>query len=68
MSSLTYEMIASKLLNEKYLLTALELHAELCESGREVPILREFFSNPANFESSSVKPEPFTPMREFLCL
>lgn len=58
--------MAAKLLNEKLLLTALELHAELCEAGKELPILREFFSNPNNFESSSIKPEPYTPMRMYL--
>ncbi|XP_072747447.1 RAB11-binding protein RELCH homolog isoform X2 [Anoplolepis gracilipes] len=59
--SVSYEEMATKLLNEKLLLTALELHAELCEAGKELPILREFFSNPNNFENS-IKPEPYTPM------
>lgn len=60
--SISYEDMATKLLNEKLLLTALELHAELCEAGKELPILKEFFSNPNNFENSNIKPEPFTPM------
>ncbi|XP_011138092.2 lisH domain and HEAT repeat-containing protein KIAA1468 homolog [Harpegnathos saltator] len=60
--SISYEDIATKLLDEKLLLTALELHAELCEVGKELPILREFFSNPSNFENSSIKPEPYTSM------
>ncbi|XP_011695145.1 PREDICTED: lisH domain and HEAT repeat-containing protein KIAA1468 homolog isoform X2 [Wasmannia auropunctata] len=60
--TISYEEMAAKLLNEKLLLTALELHAELCEAGKELPILREFFSNPNNFESSNIKPEPYTPM------
>ncbi|EFN67746.1 LisH domain and HEAT repeat-containing protein KIAA1468 [Camponotus floridanus] len=60
--SISYEEMATKLLNEKLLLTALELHAELCEAGKELPILKEFFSNPNNFENSNIKPEPFTPM------
>lgn len=60
--TISYEEIATKLLNEKLLLTALELHAELCEAGKELPILREFFSNPNHFESQSIKPEPYTPM------
>ncbi|XP_070166057.1 RAB11-binding protein RELCH homolog [Polyergus mexicanus] len=60
--SISYEEMAAKLLNEKLLLTALELHAELCEAGKELPILREFFSNPNNFENSNIKPEPYTPM------
>lgn len=61
-TSISYEEMAIKLLNEKLFLTALELHAELCEVGRELPILRDFFSNPNNFENSSIKPEPYTPM------
>ncbi|EZA59311.1 hypothetical protein X777_15955 [Ooceraea biroi] len=61
--SISYEEMATKLLNEKLFLTALELHAELCEAGNELPILREFFSNPNNFENSNIKPEPYTPMR-----
>lgn len=64
--SISYEEMATKLLNEKLLLTALELHAELCEAGKELPILKEFFSNPNNFENSNIKPEPFTPMRMYL--
>lgn len=66
--SISYEEMAAKLLNEKLLLTALELHAELCEAGKELPILREFFSNPNNFENSNIKPEPYTPMRMYLGL
>lgn len=68
---ITYDEIASKLLGEKFLLTALELHAELCETDRELPILRDFFSNPNNFESLNIKPEPYAPMRmyyTFYCL
>lgn len=65
-TSISYEEMATKLLNEKLLLTALELHAELCEAGKELPILREFFSNTNNFESSNIKPEPYTPMRMYI--
>ncbi|XP_058801173.1 RAB11-binding protein RELCH homolog [Phymastichus coffea] len=54
----SYEEIAQKLLNERLLLTALELHAELCEADRELPMLRDFFSNPNNFECLNMKPEP----------
>ena len=61
--TISYEEIATKLLNEKLLLTALELHAELCEAGKELPILKEFFSNPNHFENQSIKPEPYSPMR-----
>lgn len=50
---LNYGDIAKKLLNDRLLLTALELHYELIEAGKELPGLREFFSNPSNFEHSS---------------
>jgi len=43
--------VASLLLSDGLLLTALELHTELLEAGREVAILQEFFSTPANFVS-----------------
>ena len=36
-----------------FYLTALELHTEIVERGRELPRLREYFSNPANFEKSA---------------
>lgn len=49
--SFSYKDIATKLLNDKLLLTALELHTELVEQGKELRILRDFFSNPLNFES-----------------
>ena len=49
---ITFHKVASKLLKEGFLLTALELHAELIENGNDLPILREFFSNPQNFEKS----------------
>ncbi|XP_076170747.1 RAB11-binding protein RELCH homolog isoform X1 [Ptiloglossa arizonensis] len=61
-TSISYEEIATKLLNEKLLLTALELHAELCEAGKELPTLKDFFSNPSHFESQNIKPEPYTSM------
>ncbi|KAJ8942002.1 hypothetical protein NQ314_010231 [Rhamnusium bicolor] len=47
---ITYNDIACKLLQDKFLLTALELHTELVESGKELRLLKEFFSNPGNFE------------------
>ena len=53
--SISWDSIASKLLSESYHLTALELHTELIESGHELHRLRDFFSNPSNFERS--KPE-----------
>ena len=49
-NSVTLDQVASKLIKERYVLSALELHTELLESGRELPRLRDFFSNPANFE------------------
>lgn len=61
---ISYEAIATKLLSERLLLTALELHAELCEADRELPVLRDFFSNPNNFECLNMKPEPYLPMRK----
>ncbi|XP_014219882.1 lisH domain and HEAT repeat-containing protein KIAA1468 homolog [Copidosoma floridanum] len=57
-NKISYEDIASKLLSERLLLTALELHAELCEADRELPVLRNFFSDPNNFECLNIKPEP----------
>lgn len=50
---LSYSDIAEKLIKDKLWLTALELHAELIEAGKEVPRLRDFFSNPGNFENQS---------------
>ncbi|KRT78713.1 hypothetical protein AMK59_8771, partial [Oryctes borbonicus] len=46
----SYQDIATKLLSDRLLLTALELHTELVESGKELRILKDFFSNPGNFE------------------
>lgn len=51
--------VADNLIKSRLLLTALELHTELLENGREVPSLRDFFSNPGNFEVESVRaPSP----------
>ncbi|CAG0880481.1 unnamed protein product [Darwinula stevensoni] len=47
---LSFDQIAEKLLEENLLLTALELHTEVVESGREIGRLRDYFSNPGNFE------------------
>lgn len=49
----SYGDIAKRLLDDRLLLTALELHYELVEAGKELPGLREFFSDPSNFEHSS---------------
>lgn len=48
---ITYQDIASKLINDRFLLTALELHTELVEGGKELKTLRDYFSNPGNFEA-----------------
>lgn len=48
--SVTYNDIASKLLQDRLFLTALELHTELLEAGKELRQLKDFFSNPGNFE------------------
>ena len=52
-SGLSLDDVAEKLLKDKFILTALELHAELAERRKEIPRLRTFFSNPGNFEYSS---------------
>lgn len=64
---LTYEDIATKLLKDHYFLTALELHTELVESGKELPQLREFFSNPGNFEQH-VSRADLTSMRKCIII
>jgi hypothetical protein len=51
--SITLDQIATSLLKQNLILTALEFHTELAESGLEIPRLRDFFSNPANFEQQS---------------
>ncbi|XP_066257908.1 RAB11-binding protein RELCH homolog isoform X1 [Euwallacea similis] len=50
-SQISYNHVAEKLLEDKFLLTALELHTELVEAGKELKVLRDFFSNPGNFET-----------------
>uniref|UniRef100_A0A670ZUZ8 LisH domain and HEAT repeat-containing protein KIAA1468 n=1 Tax=Pseudonaja textilis TaxID=8673 RepID=A0A670ZUZ8_PSETE len=47
------DALAAQLLRDQFVLTALELHTELLESGRELPRLRDYFSNPGNFERQS---------------
>uniref|UniRef100_A0A8C4XY29 LisH domain and HEAT repeat-containing protein KIAA1468 n=1 Tax=Gopherus evgoodei TaxID=1825980 RepID=A0A8C4XY29_9SAUR len=49
------DALAAQLLRDQFLLTALELHTELLESGRELPRLRDYFSNPGNFERQSAR-------------
>lgn len=52
---ISWDTIAVKLLRDNFVLTALELHTELVESGRELPRLRDYFSNPGNFERTKVE-------------
>lgn len=58
---LSIDAIAAQLLRDQYLLTALELHTELLENGRELPRLRDYFSNPGNFERQSGTPPGMGP-------
>uniref|UniRef100_A0A8C9VJB3 RAB11 binding and LisH domain, coiled-coil and HEAT repeat containing n=1 Tax=Scleropages formosus TaxID=113540 RepID=A0A8C9VJB3_SCLFO len=51
---LSVDAVAAQLLRDQYILTALELHTELLESGRELPRLRDYFSNPGNFEKQGI--------------
>ena len=55
-SSRDWEEVAGALLEDGFFLTALELHAELLEAGRELASLRDYFSNPGNFESAFPQP------------
>lgn len=48
-----YDAISKCLLKNRFYLTALEFYTELLENGYDLPRLREFFSNPANFEGNS---------------
>ncbi|XP_058500830.1 RAB11-binding protein RELCH homolog isoform X5 [Solea solea] len=50
------DVIAAQLIRDQYILTALEFHTELLETGRELPRLRDYFSNPGNFERQSGTP------------
>ena len=59
--SVTLDNLASKLIKDNFILTALELHTELLESGRELPRLRDYFSNPANFERTKQPGELSSP-------
>ena len=48
-----WDDIAEVLLDHKFYLTALELHTELLEHGKENKTLKDFFSNPGNFVSAT---------------
>ena len=54
-----WEDIALRLLDKKLFLSALELYYELLEHNCEINSLRDFFSNPGNFET-------FYNIREYL--
>ena len=57
--------IAARLIKDNFLLTALELHTELVETGRELPRLRDFFSNPTNFEKTRTAEASSPGLRKF---
>ena len=59
-----WDSIAERLLEQRFLLSALELHLELTEAGKELPRLRNFFSNPGNFE----RPVQLQVLRKIMCL
>ncbi|KAK7881308.1 hypothetical protein WMY93_029717 [Mugilogobius chulae] len=61
---ISVDVIAAQLLRDQYILTALELHTELLEAGRELPRLRDYFSNPGNFERQSGTPQPKTKLSD----
>lgn len=50
LSARDWEEFANALLEDGLTLTALELYTELLESGKEVQCLKDYFSNPGNFE------------------
>lgn len=60
------DKIATKLLKYNFILTALEFHTELVESGRELPRLRDFFSNPGNFEKHIQEADSSPVLRMFI--
>ena len=65
-SEVTLDDVAAKLLRDNFVLTALELHTELVEARKEVPRLRDFFSNPGNFERTrGLSPESACGLRKF---
>lgn len=64
--NITYNDIAAKLIRDKFLLTALELHTELFESGKELRQLKDFFSNPGNFEVQTLENTSY--LRKYCCL
>lgn len=59
-----WEEVSCALLEDGFILTALELHTELLECGREVSTLKDYFSNPGNFEHAIPQPPSSS---ELLC-
>jgi hypothetical protein len=57
---ITLDQIASILLKQNFVLTALEFHTELAETGRELPRLKDYFSNPANFEQPIAQQQQYS--------
>ncbi len=51
-STRDWEELSSALLEDGFILTALELYTELLEAGKDVPSLKDYFSNPGNFENA----------------
>ena len=52
-----YQALADSLISEGFLLTALEFHTELCERGKELPYLKEFFQDTSNFDKFIKRPD-----------
>ncbi len=50
LTSRDWDEFASALLEDGLTLTALELYTELLESGKDLQCLKDYFSNPGNFE------------------
>lgn len=50
LSSRDWDEFATALLEDGLTLTALELYTELLESGKDLQCLKDYFSNPGNFE------------------
>ena len=61
-----WDKISGKLLEHNFLLTALELYTESLEAGRELNLLKSFFSNPGNFEKSQQLPSGLR-MYHYVC-
>ena len=50
--TISHQSIAEKLIKDGFILTALELHTELLESGKELKYLKDYFENSKNFSCS----------------